>query len=268
VIEILFRGRGGHGSVVASKLLAQAAAKNGLHAQSFASYGALRRGGQVEGYVRISEKPIALRCKMCSCDYLVIMDESLIDEKTMPHFLKENGRILVNTPSTKSEFTSLADLDVLTVDAYRIAAEKGLILPGGMPVINTALLGALIGVIKLIPVECLLEVIKENSPKPNENAECALEGYRQITSGHTGDKGQRSAIAEDSLIISTTRKFPVHNPEKMKRCHRCLICYIVCPSLAITFEGDPLQFNINRKICAGCGICILECPRDVISWEG
>jgi len=266
VIEILFRGQGGHGSVVASKLLAQAAAKNGLHAQSFASYGALRRGGQVEGYVRISEKPIALHCKMYRSDYVVIMDESLIDEKTMPHFLKENGKILINTPSPKA-FASIADLDVLTVDAYRIAAEKGLILPGGMAVINTALLGALIGVIKLIPVECLLEVIKENIPKPNENAECALEGYRQITSSHRGDKEQRSASTEDSLIISTTRRFPIHNPEKMKRCHRCLICYIVCPSLAITFEGDPLQFNINKKICTGCGICIEECPKNAISWE-
>ncbi len=49
MIEIMFKGEGGHGSVVAAKLLAQAAAESRFQAQSFASYGALRRGGKVEG---------------------------------------------------------------------------------------------------------------------------------------------------------------------------------------------------------------------------
>jgi pyruvate ferredoxin oxidoreductase gamma subunit len=121
----MFQGHGGHGSVVAAKLLAQAAAKSGFKAQSFASYGALRRGGKVEGYVRISEKPLLLKCKMYESDYLVLMDEALIEESGGHLGIKENGKILINSTRQKSDYSSLKDYDVFTVDAYGIAKEKG-----------------------------------------------------------------------------------------------------------------------------------------------
>ena len=58
MIEIEFIGTGGHGSVVAAKLLSDAAVKAGYNSQSFSSYGALRRGGKVESYVRLAEGAI------------------------------------------------------------------------------------------------------------------------------------------------------------------------------------------------------------------
>ena len=133
MIEIMFQGMGGHGSVVAAKLLAQAAAESGFQAQSFASYGALRRGGKVEGYVRISDKPVALRCKMYAADYLVVMDDALIDDRRAPGCVKEHGKILINTSKPKGDYPALEAYDVFTVDAYGIAGEKGLVIPGVHP---------------------------------------------------------------------------------------------------------------------------------------
>jgi len=268
VIEIMFQGEGGHGSVVAAKLLAQAAARSGFHAQSFASYGALRRGGKVEGYVRISEEELLLRCKMYSAGYLVIMDESLLDDMGTAAAIKKKGKILINTPKAKAEFPALAEFDVHTVDAYRIAREKGLVIPGGMPVINTTLLGALTAMLKIIPVEDLIEVIKANTPKSDQNAACATEGYQHAVAA-SEDKGETATPADNMAAGSVTMKrFPVYDTQRMKRCHTCQICFMVCPSVAITFEGDPIRFEVNRAVCTGCGICIEECPREAIYWEG
>ena len=268
MIEIMFQGEGGHGSVVAAKLLAQAAAENGFQAQSFASYGALRRGGRVEGYVRISESSITLRSKMYRSDILVIMDESLIDEKTTPETLKEEGKILINTPRSGSEFPFLKPFEVFTVDAYKIAVERGLVIPGGMSVINTTMLGALSGMLEVISLDRMVEVIKGNTPKPEKNAACAEDGFKTVNSGDGQDGAPAAGSGGDSSRGLTNRRLPVYHLEKMKHCHRCQICYMVCPTLAVHFEGDPLRFLVNSEACNGCGICIEECPRDAISWEG
>lgn len=268
MIEIMFQGEGGHGSVVAAKLLAQAAARSGLQAQSFASYGALRRGGKVEGYVRISGQKIPLRCKMYSADYLIIMDEALLKDMHVATTLKEEGKILLNTPKAKAGLPALAGCDVTTVDAYGIARERGLVIPGGMPVINTTLLGALAAMLGIISMEDLIEVIKANTPKSEQNAACAAEGYRRAVAESRGETGMGSpADGRAAASISMKKRAPVHDLEKMKRCHTCQICFMACPSVAITFAGDPIRFEVNRAICTGCGICIEECPRKAIYWE-
>jgi len=142
LIEIRFHGLGGHGAVVASKFLADAAARNGYQAQAFASYGALRRGGKVESYVRISENPVRPHCKLYEPDWLILMDDGLAEDPAALSGLKNSGSILINSGKAPAEFPTLDRFRVVTVDAYRIAREKGLVLPGGMPVINTTLLGA------------------------------------------------------------------------------------------------------------------------------
>lgn len=263
MIEIRFHGAGGHGAVVASKIFAEAAARSGFQAQSFASYGALRRGGKVESYVRISDEPVPLRCKMYTPDCLVLMDESFVNDENAVDGLKENGKILINTTKTDEGYPSLQAYQVFTVDAYGIANEKGLVIPGGLPVINTTLLGALAGVFKEVSLEDLVQVIKQSTPNPDKNAECAMEGYKRIASPMAGD----ARTEQSAETRAPGRRLPAYNQEKMTRCHRCQICYISCPSLAISFQGDPIEFSVNRAVCTACGICIEECPREAISWE-
>ena len=266
MLEVMFQGHGGHGSVVAAKLLAQAAAKAGFQAQSFASYGALRRGGRVDGYVRISNEKLLLRCKMYRADYLVVMDESLIDAQGTPQAVEEDGKILINSAKSEIHFESQGRLKVFTVDAYGIAGEKGLSIPGGMPVINTTLLGALAGIMESLPLEHVVEAIREGIPNPDKNAECAMEGYRRITASPSAGKAGQEPVS--SARTTSAGRVPMYIVEKMGPCHRCQICYMVCPNLAIHCEGDPLRFYVSKEACAGCGICIHECPRQAMAWEG
>jgi Pyruvate/2-oxoacid:ferredoxin oxidoreductase delta subunit len=206
---------------------------------------------------------------MYESDYLILMDEALIEESGGHLGIKENGKILLNASRPESEYPALKGYDVFTVDAYGIAKERGLVIPGGLPVINTTLLGALAGMLDEVSMDDLIEVIKENTPKPDKNAECAVEGFEAFSNHEKGEVVQKEATTgSDVPVKKPMGRFPVYNPEKMSKCHRCMICYMACPSLSISFEKDPWHMEADKRTCTSCGICIEECPRDAISWEG
>ena len=79
MIEIEFIGTGGQGSVVAGRLLADAAARAGYKTQAFSAYGAQRRGGNVESYVRLSSDTIRNHSKIYGADLVILMDKALLD---------------------------------------------------------------------------------------------------------------------------------------------------------------------------------------------
>jgi len=102
--EIRFHGSGGHGIVVAANLLADAAAKPGYPAQSFASCGALRRGGLVESYVRIDDKQISPHCKIYEADLTILMDEEFVEFPRIAAGIKAGGRVLINGQAAGERF--------------------------------------------------------------------------------------------------------------------------------------------------------------------
>ena len=200
MIEIKIYGTGGQGAVVASKLLADAAAKNGFHVQSFAAYGAERRGGKVESYVRFSEEPFSVHCKMYEPDYVVLMDEVFAKDRWTTSNLKANGRILINSPDPPQSFLSLRNLRITTVDARRIAARNGVVLPSGMPVINTTMLGALVGILPGIKIDHLLEAVREGKiPAADKNVEAAKEAYDVVLSEKEMD-GLSKEVEPETII--------------------------------------------------------------------
>lgn len=54
---------------------------------------------------------------------------------------------------------------------------------------------------------------------------------------------------------------PVRDPEK---CTRCLLCPMICPDSAITWNKTTEDIEFNYDFCKGCGICASECPADAI----
>ncbi|MCW3985736.1 MAG: 4Fe-4S binding protein [Candidatus Bathyarchaeota archaeon] len=54
---------------------------------------------------------------------------------------------------------------------------------------------------------------------------------------------------------------PVRDPEK---CTRCLLCPMICPDSAITWNKTTEDIEFNYDFCKGCGICANECPADAI----
>lgn len=100
LIEIRWHGRGGQGAKTASLLLADAAFNTGKYIQGFPEYGPERMGAPITAYNRISSKPITIHSNIYEPDYVVVVDDTLLESVPVTAGLKSSGAIVINT--TKS----------------------------------------------------------------------------------------------------------------------------------------------------------------------
>ncbi len=102
-IEIRWHGRGGQGAKTAALLLADVAFKTGKYVQGFPEYGPERMGAPITAYNRISSSPITVHSNIYEPDYVVVVDESLLESIDVTKGLKEGGAVITNSERTKEE---------------------------------------------------------------------------------------------------------------------------------------------------------------------
>lgn len=179
--ELRFHGRGGQGTVVASKLLAVALHLEGREVQSFPMFGVERRGAPVTAFLRVSDSRILLRCEVQEPDALVVLDPTLVGAIDVTAGLKPGGSILLNSDRPPEEHPQLLEhFRLSTVDASGIAIRFGL---GSktQPIVNTAILGALAADSGLVRLESVREAIRETVPMHvEENIGAAMEAARSV----------------------------------------------------------------------------------------
>ena len=144
LIEIRWHGRGGQGAKTASLLLADAAFNTGKYIQGFPEYGPERMGAPITAYNRISDTPITLHSNIYEPDYVVVVDDTLLDSVDVTNGLKETGAIIINTTKTADELkTKLNNYKgkIFTIDARKVSMETlGKYFP------NTPMLAAIVKV--------------------------------------------------------------------------------------------------------------------------
>jgi pyruvate ferredoxin oxidoreductase gamma subunit len=155
--EVRWHGRGGQGCWTAARLLGLAAAQfEGKYALSFPSFGPERRGAPVLGFTRISKEKIRDRSEVHSCDYIVVLDETLIGKDTATG-LKKDGTVIINTTSPEKYKKYFTSGQVVSINATEIALE---IL--GRPITNTAMLGALLAVSDIVSIDSVNSAIRQD----------------------------------------------------------------------------------------------------------
>ena len=160
VVEICFHGRGGQGSVTAANLLVAASLRDGNKGvQAFPLFGAERRGAPVRAFARISDEEIHLRSEVYSPDIVIVLDESIIGIVDVLKGLKKDGKILINTTKKPEDFDFSDKYHVATVDATGVAIKHD-ILVGGIPVVNTPILGAVPKILDRVTLPSIQTVIK------------------------------------------------------------------------------------------------------------
>ena len=160
MVEIRWHGRGGQGAKTACLLLADVAGLGGKFVQGFPEYGPERMGAPITAYNRISEKRSAIHSNIYYPDYVVVVDESLLDSVDVTGGLKEGGAIIINTPSSPQDTRSRLrgwTGKVCTIDARRISEE---ILGRNFP--NTPMLAAAVKVSGVLETERFLADIEES----------------------------------------------------------------------------------------------------------
>ena len=144
LIEIRWHGRGGQGAKTASLLLADAAFNTGKYIQGFPEYGPERMGAPITAYNRISNTPIRIHSNIYEPDYVVVVDDSLLEAVDVTAGLKPDGAIVINTTKTGKELKPLLNGytgKVYTIDAREISLETlGKYFP------NTPMLAAIVKV--------------------------------------------------------------------------------------------------------------------------
>lgn len=154
LIEIRWHGRGGQGAKTASLLLADAAFNTGKYIQGFPEYGPERMGAPITAYNRISNKPITIHSNIYEPDYVVVVDDTLLESVDVTAGLKETGAIVINT-TKDNEYIKKAlkgyDGAIYKIDARKISIEAlGKYFP------NTAMLAAIVKVSEVMTDEELL----------------------------------------------------------------------------------------------------------------
>ncbi len=122
LIEIRWHGRGGQGAKTASLLLADAAFNTGKYIQGFPEYGPERMGAPITAYNRISNNPIRVHSNIYYPDFVVVVDDSLLECVDVTSGLKGDGAIIINT--TRDSDYLKQHLNEYKGDIYTLDAKK------------------------------------------------------------------------------------------------------------------------------------------------
>ncbi len=155
LIEIRWHGRGGQGAKTASLLLADAAFNTGKYIQGFPEYGPERMGAPITAYNRISTKPITIHSNIYEPDYVVVVDDSLLECVDVTAGLKETGAIVINT--TKDGEYLREHLKGYKGEIYKIDARKISVEALGKYFPNTPMLAAIVKVSQVMTDEAFLK---------------------------------------------------------------------------------------------------------------
>lgn len=158
VTEIRWHGRGGQGAKTAALLLADVAFQTGKYVQGFPEYGPERMGAPITAYNRISDTQIRVHSNIYDPEYVVVVDESLLDTVDVTAGLREDGAILVNTEKSKEEI--LPHLKGYKGEVYTIDAKKVSLATLGKYFPNTPLLAAIVKVANIMDRDRFLKEMR------------------------------------------------------------------------------------------------------------
>lgn len=153
MIEVRFHGRAGQGAVTAARLLAEAAFLEGKYGQAFPFFGAERRGAPVVAFARIDNKPIRVRTQVYEPNHVVVLDPTLLEVINVSAGLKRGGTLVLNAKKAPEGITGIK---VAVIDATGIAIETL-----GVPITNTAILGALAKATKLVSLNSIIKAVRD-----------------------------------------------------------------------------------------------------------
>jgi len=159
IVEYRWHGRGGQGAWTASELLARTALYEGKYIQSFPEFGPERMGAPVTAFTRISNEKIRVHSSVYKPDVVVVLDPTLLKTVPVASGVDDNGLFIINStdkPANVRESLKTEKGKLWIVPATQIALR---IL--GLPITNTAMLGAVARATNVVSLESIERMVKE-----------------------------------------------------------------------------------------------------------
>jgi pyruvate ferredoxin oxidoreductase gamma subunit len=180
MIEVRWHGRGGQGAFTAARLLGEAVA---IHehkfVQAFPSFGPERRGAPVLAFTRIDDKKVTDRSEVETCDYAVVLDDTLYGAN-VTNGIKDGGILVINTTKSADAFPKVGNYKLVLIDATQLALD---IL--GRPITNVPMLAALAAAAGNVSVDSVLGAIDDQlAPRIREkNKKLFIAAYDVVKEG-------------------------------------------------------------------------------------
>lgn len=154
--EIIIAGFGGQGVLSMGKILAYAALMDNLEVTWMPSYGPEQRGGTANVTVILSDKPISSPI-LDTFDTAVILNQQSLDKFECK--VKPGGTLIydsygIHNPPTRTD-----------INIYRIDAMEATFEMENAKAYNMVVLGALLGIKKLLPIESVIKGLKKALPE-------------------------------------------------------------------------------------------------------
>ena len=125
-VEIRWHGRGGQGAKTAALLLADVTFNTGKYVQGFPEYGPERMGAPITAYNRIGDEPIRVHSNIYYPDFVVVVDDTLLEAVDVTKGLKKEGAIVINSARPAEELLPYLkgyEGKVYSIDARTVSIE-------------------------------------------------------------------------------------------------------------------------------------------------
>ena len=275
MIDVRFHGRGGQGVVTGARLLAEAALLEGKYVHSFPSFRPERSGAPKTGFTRLSGKRFYLKTEIYEPDIVVVQDNTLLEQVDILAGIKNNGLVIINHSDKKVLAQKLhppPSVKIGIVNATKIAETRL-----GKPVVNTAMIGAVVkltGVVKIVNVISAVKVLFPGS-LGEKNAQAIIDAYNtcELISNNEFVALKNTKVASDVKISSPTGDLTNFNEWiKDNWGYTKIPTGTVVPypgsSLAIkTGDWAATQPKLIKSKCLSCLTCFFVCPDSAIKMD-
>lgn len=174
MINVRWYGRGGQGAFTAARLLGQIVSTDGKQfALASPSFGPERRGAPVWSFTRIDGEKILDRSQPPKCDYLIVLDETLVNDQ-LENFLNEQGVLILNT-ARPSRYGWLQHR-LVSLDATKMSQEIM-----GRAITNVPMLGAFARISGIVDLDDADAALQKSFPKGlyEKNKQLLLKAFEE-----------------------------------------------------------------------------------------
>ncbi len=170
-------GRGGQGVVTAGRLIVEAAFLNGYWGRCTPLFGAERRGAPVSAFLRLSKGAVRRRCAVREPDIIAVFDPKVLSVLNLGNEMSKVKVLVINSKEPLKD----VKCKQVTVDAFKIAEELGLIV-SGWPAVNSVMLGAMVKALpEILTLDNVVSVVskKWRGDIGAKNVEAVKRGYEE-----------------------------------------------------------------------------------------
>jgi pyruvate ferredoxin oxidoreductase gamma subunit len=182
--EIRWHGRGGQGAVTAAKMVAEVALGQQKFFQAFPEYGPERSGAPIVAFTRISDAPIQIFSGVEHPQIVAVLDPTLLSIIDVTKGALDDAVVLINSDLPPARLRAKYKMQGRRL--YTVAATKIAVETIGRSIPNTPMVGALVRIADLFPLESVVEFMraefgKKFPPKVVEgNVSALTRAYEEV----------------------------------------------------------------------------------------